>query len=95
MALCEAKHRYNPAFYPLHFDQGGETRHLCAGCAAILGFQDALDGISPRDIKNDPLAKKFISASQAGSIRHKDAAIAYQFAYEAGQSFLKRISLIN
>lgn len=77
---CNKPHRYDSVFEELPENQGGEGRHLCAGCAYDEGYKDGLEEREKRSLSELNLPK-----SQAGQVRHKDAQAAYDLGYEKGQ----------
>lgn len=76
---CQKDHRYWPTFESLPFDQGGQGRHRCAGCAYEIGFQDGLQRKESIHIDLDSLQN-----SQAGVVRHKSPHAAYARGYFDG-----------
>lgn len=81
MAWCKKSHRFNDKFKDLpdsqeFFDQ--PIRHFCAGCAYEQGFNHAKNGYA-RQIRFDELDQ-----SQAGTVRHKDPVVAYNWGYDEG-----------
>ena len=84
--ICQKAHRYYIHFDYLPKYQGTFSRHKCAGCAFELGYFHAINGI-PKAVDDSVLDK--IPYSQAGSVRHKDAFIAYHDGYKFALSLAK------
>lgn len=78
MAICNKEHRYLDEFAKLPDEQGGQGRHLCAGCAYEEGL---LDGLNNRPKKID---FSNLDESQAGTVRHKSVEAAYDLGYNSG-----------
>lgn len=81
--ICHKAHRYEDYFESLPKYQGTVSRHKCAGCAFELGYSHAIKGTAKAE--NDSILYS-IPCSQAGSVRHKDAFIAYNKGYNFGLS---------
>lgn len=79
--ICTKNHRYLPEYMSLPDAQDNRSggRHICAGCAFEAGMRDGLDGAPP---KTD---LSYLPYSQAGTVRHKDAKIAYDAGYLLGK----------
>jgi hypothetical protein len=78
--LCDKKHRYLEEYKELLDSQDNRSgdRHICAGCAYVIGLRDGLDGKMPRtDLSDLPI-------SQAGDVRHKGAVESYNDGYAEG-----------
>jgi len=80
MAICNKEHRYLDEFANLPEDQGGEGRHLCAGCAYEAGV---IDGLNRRPKRLD---FSELDESQAGAVRHRSPEAAYDAGYSGGIS---------
>lgn len=78
MTICDKEHRYADILSDLPLDQGGEGRHLCAGCAYEAGLSDGLNN-TKRSI--EALNLPF---SQAGTGRHKSPQAAYDKGFKKG-----------
>jgi hypothetical protein len=80
--ICSKNHRYLPEFsnLPDAQDNTQNDRHKCAGCAYVEGIKDALNGSQKSLTLNTN-----IPVSQAGTVRHKDAYLAYCKGYEYGE----------
>ncbi len=76
---CKQNHRYESKFEELPFDQGGQGRHKCAGCAYERGLHDGEQRIEQINIDLDSL-----NESQAGTVRHKSPHAAYALGYLDG-----------
>lgn len=79
MAHCKLAHRYENTFASLPYDQGGDGRHKCSGCAYQKGFQD---GFARRESLT--LDLHTLPESQAGTVRHKSPHAAYALGYLHG-----------
>jgi hypothetical protein len=78
MAICKKEHRYLNKLANLPEDQGGQGRHLCAGCAYEAGLIDGLNRQSKR------LDFSELDESQAGAVRHRSTEAAYDKGYASG-----------
>jgi hypothetical protein len=76
--ICKKEHRYLPNLSDLPESQGGEGRHMCAGCAYEQGYDDATSG------KGRHLRVEELDESQAGTGRHRDVESAYHDGYSSG-----------
>ncbi|MGP3209193.1 hypothetical protein ACTVPS_01785 [Serratia marcescens] len=76
--ICKKQHRYDRNYDSLPEYQGQAGRHKCAGCAAELALLNKQLGIPA---SNDDSILADLPESQAGSVRHKDAYLAYQMVY--------------
>lgn len=76
---CTQDHRYQQIFEELPYDQGGEGRHKCAGCAYDAGL--AAGKLRKENVAIDlgPLPE-----SQAGAVRHKSPHAAWALGYLEG-----------
>ena len=79
MSECQHNHRYWRTLEALPFDQGGDGRHRCAGCAYEKGFEAGLVRSEKLDLDLDALP-----LSQAGSVRHRSPHAAYARGYLDG-----------
>lgn len=79
--ICNKNHRYLLEYTSLPDAQDNQSggRHICAGCAFEAGMRDGLDG---KERRTD---LSFLPYSQAGTVRHKDAKVAYDAGYELGR----------
>jgi hypothetical protein len=82
MPTCQnIQHRTNERFTDLPDSQeffGEPERWKCVGCAYDQGYNDAVNG-DPKGIRLAALPQ-----SQAGTGRHKDPTIAYEWGYGDG-----------
>ncbi len=83
MIICNKNHRYADALSQLPLDQGGEGRHLCAGCAYEQGMTDGLNNT------RRSFEELNLPFSQAGTGRHKSPQAAYDKGFEKGSSDYK------
>ena len=79
MSVCSENHRFDDLFEPLPYDQGGEGRHRCAGCA----YKRGLAAGRKRD-DHPQLGFGDLPYSQAGSVRHKSPHAAWALGYLHG-----------
>jgi hypothetical protein len=77
--LCQKDHRYLGLFNNLPYDQGGEGRHKCAGCAYERGMEQ---GERMQEQMN--LDLNSLPESQAGTVRHKSPHAAFAQGYLDG-----------
>ena len=82
MATCKnIQHRSNPLWENLPDSQeffGEKERWKCVGCAYDQGFDDAVNNVT-KNVRLNALPQ-----SQAGTGRHKDPTVAYDWGYAAG-----------
>ena len=82
MATCQnIQHRSNNLWLDLPDSQeffNENERWKCVGCAYDQGFDDAVNG-NPKGVRLNALPQ-----SQAGTGRHKDPTVAYEWGYTAG-----------
>lgn len=78
--ICKLKHRYNPDFSSLPYDQSKfNGRHKCAGCAYDLGWDLGAKKASELNLDYAKLPD-----SQAGIVRHKSVQAAFAKGYYDG-----------
>ena len=85
MPICEKEHRNWPVFESLPYDQGGQGRHRCAGCAYERGFEMGRKRSETIELELDSLPE-----SQAGVVRHKSPHAAFAMGYLHGVHALYR-----
>jgi len=76
---CKKNHRYDDTFSELPTDQGGDGRHVCAGCAYEAG---KVSGAKREE--SMILAFNALPTSQAGAVRHKSPHAAWALGYLHG-----------
>ena len=79
--ICKKSHRYIPEYEKLPEDQSNIGRHKCAACAYEKWFFDDLKGYP---LFEDDSVLADLPVSQAGTVRHRDAFLAYKKGYERG-----------
>ena len=79
MPTCNENHRYEERFADLPYDQGGDGRHKCSGCAYERGFD--LGRVRAENITMD---LDSLPESQAGNVRHKSPHAAFAKGYQDG-----------
>jgi len=79
MYTCNENHRYAERFTELPYDQGGDGRHKCSGCAYERGFE--LGRVRAENITMD---LDSLPESQAGNVRHKSPHAAFAKGYQDG-----------
>jgi hypothetical protein len=77
--LCKKDHRYEQMFLQLPYDQGGDGRHRCAGCAYEAGLIAGRARAEQVNLDLDSLP-----GSQAGTVRHKSPHAAWALGYLNG-----------
>lgn len=87
MGWCKKDHRYDPQFSNLPFSEeyfDEPIRWKCSGCAYDQGFNDAVKG------RTKGVRLSVLDQSQAGTVRHTDPTVAYDWGYNAGLASLKK-----
>ena len=79
MPICNKNHRYEKKFIELPYDQGGEGRHKCSGCAYERGFK-----LGRERAENIMMDLDSLPESQAGNVRHKSPHSAFAKGYQDG-----------
>lgn len=79
MPICKQAHRYNSIFINLPYDQGGEGRHKCCGCAYDQGYCAGLARTGQVWVDLTALPD-----SQAGTVRNKSPQAAFAEGYRDG-----------
>jgi hypothetical protein len=77
--ICNKDHRYLQIYNGLPFDQGGDGRHRCAGCAYERGLEMGVSREETIVMDLDSLPE-----SQAGNVRHKSPHAAFALGYLDG-----------
>jgi hypothetical protein len=81
MAWCKKNHRYDQKFINLPFSEeyfGQARRWKCSGCAYEQGYSDGFNN-RIRGVNLAPLDQ-----SQAGTVRHTDPTVSYDWGYADG-----------
>ena len=79
MPICNKNHRYEEKFTELPYDQGGEGRHKCSGCAYERGFK-----LGREREENIMMDLDSLPECQAGNVRHKSPHFAFAKGYQDG-----------
>ena len=79
MSTCNKNHRYEEKFTELPYDQGGEGRYKCSGCAYERGLK-----LGREREENIIMDLDSLPESQAGNVRHKSPHSAFAKGYQDG-----------
>ncbi|WP_261160876.1 hypothetical protein [Serratia fonticola] len=81
MSVCNNSHVKDPYFSRLPKDQGGFSRHKCAGCAYEVGYKAGLSKQTVLDLES---AISPLPESQKDEVRHKSPLVAFAQGYTDG-----------